>query len=303
MQGIKETIKNNEALQAQTRDQIKLLIAKGNLNETEIIAIIRTKLDAPALRAAISENRKALHLLQGEITTLENLIAGASFNETIFTEKTALLNQTNEQLTKATESKGNLEGQLKSQQAALEKKTALQTQQQAFIIRAADIATLKKLFNASGFVEFVSKRYLQNVVALANERFKKMVRQKFGMELSEKGDFMVRDYLNGGKTRLLKSLSGGQTFQAALCLALALSESIQRNAGVDQHFFFLDEGFGSLDKENLQIVLATLQSLRHENRVVGLISHVEELQQEMDVFLKVENDPVRGTMIKESWKN
>ena len=75
MQGIKETIKNNEALQAQTRDQIKLLIAKGNLNETEIIAIIRTKLDAPALRAAISENRKTLHLLQGEITTLENLIA------------------------------------------------------------------------------------------------------------------------------------------------------------------------------------------------------------------------------------
>jgi exonuclease SbcC len=303
MQGIKETIKNNEDLQAQTREQIKLLVAKGDLNETEIIAIIRTKLDAPALRAAISENRKALHLLQGEITTLENLIAGASFNETIFIEKTALLNQTNEQLTKATESKGNLEGQLKSQQAALDKKTVLQIQQQAFTIRAADIATLKKLFNASGFVEFVSKRYLQNVVALANERFKKMVRQKFGMELSEKGDFMVRDYLNGGKTRLLKSLSGGQTFQAALCLALALSESIQRNAGIDQHFFFLDEGFGSLDKENLQIVLATLQSLRHENRVVGLISHVEELQQEMDVFLKVDNDPVRGTMIKESWKN
>jgi exonuclease SbcC len=141
------------------------------------------------------------------------------------------------------------------------------------------------------------------VVALANNRFGKMVRQKFGMELSEKGDFIVRDYLNGGKTRLLKSLSGGQTFQAALCLALALSESIQRNAGIDQHFFFLDEGFGSLDKENLQIVLSTLQSLRQENRVVGLISHVEELQQEMDVFLKVENDPVRGTMIKESWKN
>ena len=58
-----------------------------------------------------------------------------------------------------------------------------------------------------------------------------------------------------------------------------------------------------LDKENLQIVLSTLQSLRQENRVVGLISHVEELQQEMDVFLKVENDPVRGTMIKESWRN
>jgi len=303
MSGINESIKNIEKLKEQTREQIKLLVDKGHLNETEIIAILKKQLDVTALRKIITDNRKLFHLLQGEIAVLEKLVAGVSFNDSDFKEKIEAFNNTKELLTKATEKKGNLEGQLKNQKEALEKKILLQSQQVALIIRATDIATLKKLFNASGFVEFVSKRYLQNVVALANNRFGKMVRQKFGMELSEKGDFMVRDYLNGGKTRLLKSLSGGQTFQAALCLALALSESIQRNAGIDQHFFFLDEGFGSLDKENLQIVLSTLQSLRQENRVVGLISHVEELQQEMDVFLKVENDPVRGTMIKESWKN
>ncbi len=303
MSGINESIKNIEKLKEQTREQIKLLVDKGHLNETEIIAILKKQLDVTALRKIITDNRKLFHLLQGEIAVLEKLVAGVSFNDSDFKEKIEAFNNTKELLTKATEKKGNLEGQLKNQKEALEKKMLLQSQQAALIIRATDIATLKKLFNASGFVEFVSKRYLQNVVALANNRFGKMVRQKFGMELSEKGDFIVRDYLNGGKTRLLKSLSGGQTFQAALCLALALSESIQRNAGIDQHFFFLDEGFGSLDKENLQIVLSTLQSLRQENRVVGLISHVEELQQEMDVFLKVENDPVRGTMIKESWKN
>lgn len=303
MQGINETIEKNKAEQNETRTQLTILIANSGLQESDIVATLRKQLDVPTLRASITENRKIFNLLKGEISTLEKLVAGASFDETIFMDKTAQLHQINEQLTKATEAKGNLEGQLQLQQESMKIKTLLQKQQEAYALRAADIATLKKLFNASGFVEFVSKRYLQNVVALANERFKKMVRQKFGMELSDKGDFLVRDYLNGGKTRSLKSLSGGQTFQAALCLALALSESIQRNAGVDQHFFFLDEGFGSLDKENLQIVLATLQSLRLENRVVGLISHVEELQQEMDVFLKVENDPTRGTIIKESWKN
>jgi exonuclease SbcC len=303
MSGINESIQNIEKLQEQTREQIKLLVDKGQLKETEIVAILKKQLDVVALRKIISENRRSLHLLQGEIAGLEKLVAGVSFNDSDFKQKTEEFNNTKELLTKATEKKGNLEGQLKNQKEALEKKILLQNQQEALIIRATDIATLKKLFNASGFVEFVSKRYLQNVVALANNRFSKMVRQKFGMELSEKGDFIVRDYLNGGKTRLLKSLSGGQTFQAALCLALALSESIQRNAGIDQHFFFLDEGFGSLDKENLQIVLSTLQSLRQENRVVGLISHVEELQQEMDVFLKVENDPISGTTIKESWRN
>jgi len=74
---------------------------------------------------------------------------------------------------------------------------------------------------------------------------------------------MIRDFMNNGELRHIKSLSGGQTFQAALSLALALSENIQRNAGVDQQFFFLDEGFGSLDKESLQVVFDTLKTLRN----------------------------------------
>ena len=183
MSGINESIKNIEKLQEQTREQIKLLVDKGHLNETEIKAILKKQLDVTALRKIITENRKLFHLLQGEIAVLEKLVAGVSFNDSVFNEKIEAFNITMELLTKATEKKGNLEGQLKNQKEALEKKMLLQSQQEALIIRATDIATLKKLFNASGFVEFVSKRYLQNVVALANNRFGKMVRQKFGMEL------------------------------------------------------------------------------------------------------------------------
>jgi exonuclease SbcC len=93
-------------------------------------------------------------------------------------------------------------------------------------------------------------------------------------------------------------LSGGQMFQASLSLALALSESIQAFAGTEQNFFFLDEGFGTQDKESLRLVFESLKELRKENRVVGLISHVDELQEEIDVCLKVRNDDEIGSLVE-----
>jgi exonuclease SbcC len=83
---------------------------------------------------------------------------------------------------------------------------------------------------------------------------------------------------------------------------LALADNIQKITRSHQNFFFLDEGFGSLDKESLDIVFDTLKSLRSENRVVGVISHVEEMQQEIDVHLRVENHPERGSLIHRSWE-
>ncbi len=129
-----------------------------------------------------------------------------------------------------------------------------------------------------------------------------MTNNSLSLELSKDEEFIVRDYLNNGKTRLLKTLSGGQTFQAALCLALALAENVKSLNKADKSFFFLDEGFGSLDRESLRVVFDTLKTLRKENRIVGIISHVEELQQEIDMYLNVVNDKERGSLISYSWK-
>ena len=108
--------------------------------------------------------------------------------------------------------------------------------------------------------------------------------------------------LNDGQLRSVKTLSGGQTFQAALSLAIALADQVQQQAKTKQNFFFLDEGFGSQDQKSLQIIFQTLKSLRKENRIVGVISHVEELHQEIDTFLHVENDPTNGSKIRYSWQ-
>jgi exonuclease SbcC len=158
------------------------------------------------------------------------------------------------------------------------------------------------MFKGGGFVSYISSVYLQNLCRAANERFYKLTRQQLQLEVTDKNDFQVRDFLNNGKVRSVKTLSGGQTFQASLSLALALAESVQQQNKAEQNFFFLDEGFGSLDKDSLQVAFDTLKSLRKENRIVGIISHVEDLQQEIDVYLKVFNDAFSGSKIEGSWE-
>jgi exonuclease SbcC len=206
-----------------------------------------------------------------------------------------LLNQQNKEL-------GAYEKDKKEQEAKLLEKESLTKEFDNLSIRAENIKTLKNLFKASGFVNYVSSVYLQNLVNAANERFAKLTGQKLRLELTETNDFIIRDYLNEGKTRSVKTLSGGQTFQASLSLALALADNIQSMSKSANNFFFLDEGFGSLDKESLATVFQSLKSLRKEKRVVGVISHVEELQQEIDSYLKIENDPESGSKIIRSWE-
>jgi exonuclease SbcC len=151
-------------------------------------------------------------------------------------------------------------------------------------------------------VNYISTIYLQQLCNAANDRFFRLTRQKLSLEITPDNNFQVRDFMNEGKVRSVKTLSGGQTFQASLSLALALADNIQQITRSSQNFFFLDEGFGSLDRESLEIVFDTLKTLRRENRIVGVISHVEEMQQEIEAHLRIENDPERGSLIRRSWE-
>lgn len=210
-----------------------------------------------------------------------------------------LLKKENDQLN---QEHGKVTDQLKRLLDNLSIHARLQADAEKLETRAENIRTMKSLFKASGFVNYVSSVYLQNLCHAANDRFFQLTRQQLSLEITEDNNFQVRDFLNGGKVRNVKTLSGGQTFQASLSLALALADNIQHITQSSQNFFFLDEGFGSLDKESLNVVFDTLKTLRKENRVVGVISHVEEMQQEIDVHLRIENDPEQGSLIHPSWE-
>ena len=119
------------------------------------------------------------------------------------------------------------------------------------------------------------------------------------MELASDGSFIIRDDDNAGTRRPVNTLSGGETFQTSLALALALSTQIQLKGQHPLEFFFLDEGFGSLDQDLLETVMASLERLPHERLTIGLISHVGALQQRMlrRLMVKSAEPNGRGTIL------
>lgn len=141
------------------------------------------------------------------------------------------------------------------------------------------------------FEQYVQAFYFEQVIYEANLRLKKMSGGRYALKRRTEAenkrsvtglDLEIMDYFTG-KARSVKSLSGGESFKAALALALGLSDVIQGYAGgVVVETMFVDEGFGSLDKDSLEQAVSILKELATDNRIVGIISHVEELKECID---------------------
>lgn len=148
---------------------------------------------------------------------------------------------------------------------------------------------LKKLFEANKFMDYAAEEYLQNVAGNASGRLLSLTDGRYFLRY-EGGTvgFCVGDNFNGGKTRGVYTLSGGETFLVSLSLALALSAEICARSLRPVEFFFLDEGFGTLDEKLVDTVMDSLERLKSENFSIGIISHVEELKHRINKKLTVE---------------
>ena len=151
------------------------------------------------------------------------------------------------------------------------------------------------------FQRFVLAAFLDEVLALATISLRRMSKGRYALqrvsELADRRrstglDLAVWD-AHTGQERPVSTLSGGESFCAALALALGLAEVVQRHSGGTRlDAIFVDEGFGSLDPESLELALATLVELQSGGRLVGLISHVPELKERIDT--RIEVTPGRG---------
>ncbi len=154
------------------------------------------------------------------------------------------------------------------------------------------------------FQRFVLAALLDEVLEVASRRLASMTRGRYRLRRRREGedlrrlaglDLDVEDAWTNTE-RHASTLSGGEGFQAALALALGLADVVQRHAGgIRLDALFVDEGFGSLDPDALDLALATLFSLREGGRLVGIVSHVPELAERIDVRLEVRGGPDGST--------
>jgi exonuclease SbcC len=149
-------------------------------------------------------------------------------------------------------------------------------------------------------VEFIAEEQLINISFEASARLGNLTHQRYALEVDSSGGFVIRDDANGGVRRPVSTLSGGETFLTSLSLALALSSQIQLRGEYPLEFFFLDEGFGTLDQELLETVVTALEKLHSERLAIGIISHVPELRARLPRRLIVEpaEPSGRGSRIK-----
>lgn len=158
---------------------------------------------------------------------------------------------------------------------------------------------INKLIMGNKFVEYVATNQLKYIALEASKRLGSITRGRYALEIDENLNFIMRDNMNGGQRRSVDSLSGGETFLTSLSLALALSSQIQLKGSSPLEFFFLDEGFGSLDTELLDVVMESLENLHNDELSIGIISHVEELKNRVPVKLLVSScDVGRGSTVK-----
>ncbi|MET3038442.1 SMC family ATPase [Chryseobacterium sp. NRRL B-14859] len=264
----------------------------------EVENILIQEINMEQTRAEIQRFKIDFETLKKVIEGLELKLKDLSFNDKQFSLAEKQYNETKAEVQQVNDSVVKIASEIQRLEKEYAKKEELLKELSKLQKREENLKLMVNLFKGAGFVQYVSSIYLRQLCDHANVRFHRMTRNQLSLQLNENNDFEIIDYLNEGRSRSVKTLSGGQAFQVSLSLALALAESVQTNARADKNFFFIDEGFGTQDTESVNIVFETLTNLMKENRIVGIISHVEELKEKIPAALNIIKDEERGSLIE-----
>jgi len=195
---------------------------------------------------------------------------------------------------------GQTEERLKRLLADLERAKSLRHDLEDVKQEHGVAADLAQVLMANRFQAFVQQEALATLAADGSRRLEQLSAGRYRLGVDTKGqDFVVVDQWNADEPRPVKTLSGGETFLASLALSLALAESLpglaaSRRVVLDS--IFLDEGFGSLDAEALDRAADALDALRGENRLVCVVTHLQELAQRLPARVVVSKSESGSTV-------
>ena len=261
---------------------------------------------------ACTEREKSITALMAAMQEAENLLAGRETIDTeaeeqsrdIFTAEKAEAAKRQESITvRLSKNQSTAENLSERQQELVKAEEAWTLVRTLSDTANANLSGREKIMLET----YVQMAYFDRIIERANLRLMIMTdgqyelkrrKEPANLKMQSGLELDVIDHHNGSE-RSVATLSGGESFKASLALALGLSDEIQSQAGgIRLDTMFVDEGFGTLDEESLRQALRALMSLTESNRLVGIISHVNELKEKIDRQIIVTKDQSGGASVK-----
>ncbi|MGZ9585008.1 AAA family ATPase [Paenibacillus marinisediminis] len=260
-------------------EQLQAKLQASNFQHMEEAQAARMTEEARRImEEAIASYHERRTDLQAQVRRLDSLLQGRSVTdeawEDVSAERARCLQDDETSFTMRVKAERDAE-QLRGKHARW---MELELRRQEKQLLHSRLQQLQSVFRGNTFVEYMAEEQLLQVSRAASMRLKELTKQRYALEVDSGGGFVIRDDGNGGIRRPVSTLSGGETFLTSLALALALSAQIQLRGMYPLEFFFLDEGFGTLDPELLDTVVTALEKLHSDRLAVGVISHVPELR-------------------------
>ncbi|MGF9698741.1 AAA family ATPase [Paenibacillus sp. MABNR03] len=256
----------------------QLLVQSPFDSEQAVLEAAISSEEAERLAANIQHHRERERELALQLRELEQKLGGAEVSEEQWVSCTERLKSRRAEDEAALSAKARAERDLEDVQQRHVRWTELENKRVEVSHQGELLSKLQAAFRGNAFVEYIAEEQLMQVSQAASQRLRFLTKQRYSLEVDSGGGFVICDDANGGVKRPVSTLSGGETFLTSLSLALALSAQIQLRGQYPLQFFFLDEGFGTLDPELLDTVITSLEKLHDDRLAVGVISHVPELR-------------------------
>ena len=266
-------------------------------------ALDKLEADRSALRTGMDTAQRKLKQAEQAVAAAEAAVEALTAQQTELTAARETLRSREKQLSAQLLPNRKTAAQYR---AAAEARQTLESRWQwvsALAATAGGTLTSKQKIKLEAYIQM---NYLDRILRYANTRLMQMTAGQYELERigaenqrSQSGlDLGVIDHYNGTR-RSVKTLSGGESFKASLALALGLSDEVQSSAGgIRLDTLFLDEGFGSLDEESLELAIRVLSGLTEGDRLVGIISHVGALKDRIDRQVVVHKARTGGSTVE-----
>ncbi|WP_104402842.1 SbcC/MukB-like Walker B domain-containing protein [Vibrio penaeicida] len=249
----------------------------------------RLKALQQSLSHAITQSQTLLGSCKKKLSEMNEHVNALEWDKDSLEALTFKLEEVQQALDLRTKREGEINQELASDQQRRNDQAALFEEIDSYRVVYDDIQYLHSMIGSQKgdkFRKFAQGLTLDNLIHLANKQLSRLYgryqlqrKQGEGLELS------VLDLWQGDSERDTKTLSGGESFLVSLALALALSDLVSHKTSIDS--LFLDEGFGTLDAQTLDIALDALDSLNASGKMIGVISHIEAMKERIPVQLKV----------------